>query len=103
MRAIKDFKAKYPDIYRVIFEEGKKAGVADRIKQGEAAAIIKDQAKDNRRQAEATAQQAAFDKLPIDDKAKITWDANASLRAEFRKFDIYLAYVKGVADGRVKI
>lgn len=103
MKDIKDFKAKYPDIYRVIFEEGRKAGVADGIKQGKAASIIKEKAEAKHRQADATAQQAAFDKLPIDDKAKITWDANASLRAEFRKFDTYLAYVKGVADGRVKI
>jgi uncharacterized membrane protein (UPF0182 family) len=103
MKAIKDFKAKYPDIYRVIFEEGKKAGLADGIKQGEAAVIIKEKAGATAQQAKATAQQAAFDKLPIEDKAKITWDANASLRAEFRLFDTYLAYVRGVADGRIKI
>lgn len=103
MQNIEDFKAKYPDIYRVIFEEGKKAGLADGRRQGEAAAIIKDKAEENRRQAEATAQQVAFDKLSIEDKAKLTWDANASLRAEFRRFDTYLAYVEGVADGRIKI
>ena len=103
MKNIENFKAKYPDIYRVIFEEGKKAGVVDGVKQGEAAAIIKKKAEVNRRQAEATAQQAAFDKLSIKDKAKLAWNANASLRAEFRLFDTYLAYVKGVADGRIKI
>ncbi|MDI6688666.1 MAG: hypothetical protein QME06_10660 [Desulfobacterales bacterium] len=103
MKDLNDFKVKYPDIYRVIFEEGKKAGVADGRKQGEATAVVKEQTEAKRRQAVAKTEAAAFDRLSINDKAKIIFDTNASLQAEFRSFDTYLAYVKGVAAGRVKI
>lgn len=103
MKDLNDFKAKYPDIYAAIFKEGQKAGLAEGIKQSEAALVIKKQTEVKRRQEEARVEAAAFDKLSIEDKAQLAWDSNTSLQKEFRKFDTYLSYIKGVADGRVKI
>ena len=41
--------------------------------------------------------------LPIEERAKATWDADEKIRAEFGQFDTYLAYAKAQANGTVKI
>lgn len=47
---------------------------------------------------------AKDENLPIEDKAKIDWDKDPDLRAEFsNRFDAYLAYVKADAAGQIKI
>lgn len=41
--------------------------------------------------------------LPIEERAKATWDADEKIRAEFGQFDTYLAYAKAHAAGTVKV
>lgn len=41
--------------------------------------------------------------LPIEERAKATWDADEKIRAEFGQFDTYLAYAKAQANGTVKV
>lgn len=41
--------------------------------------------------------------LPIEERAKATWDADEKIRAEFGQFDTYLAYAKADAAGTVKV
>ena len=41
--------------------------------------------------------------LPIEERAKATWDADEKIRAEFGQFDTYLAYAKAQASGTVKV
>jgi len=47
---------------------------------------------------------AGDENLPVEEKAKKKWDADAELRKEFlNDFNTYLAYAKADDDGRVKI
>lgn len=47
---------------------------------------------------------AAEDKtLPIEERAKAKWDASAETRAEFVKFENYLAFAKAHEAGAVKV
>lgn len=41
--------------------------------------------------------------LPLEERAKATWEADANLRKEFGKFDTYFAYAKAHDSGSVKI
>jgi signal peptide peptidase SppA len=45
---------------------------------------------------------AAEDNMPLEDRCKLTWDSNASIRGEFRTLDAFVAYEKAVSGGRVK-
>lgn len=40
---------------------------------------------------------------PIDERAKATWNSSADIRAEFGKFETFLAYATAYAAGSVKI
>lgn len=46
---------------------------------------------------------ASDSSLPIEERAKATWDADEKIRAEFGQFDTYLAYAKAQAAGTVKV
>ena len=47
---------------------------------------------------------AGIEDLPLDQKAKITWDKSPELRDEFKdNYDSYLAFLKNDKAGRIKI
>jgi len=52
-------------------------------------------------EAEAQAKTKADAGKPIDERAKATWDADATVRAEFKEFSTYLSYLK-VAESNAK-
>jgi len=49
------------------------------------------------------AQPAVDPSLPIEERAKAKWDADAKLRAEFMGFDNYLAFAKAEESGKVRV
>ena len=165
---IEELKAKHPDLYKSIFEDGKttghgeghKAGLEEGLEQGrkegadqemariksvkdqmipghealvetlmfdgattgEQAAVkilavekqIKDKKLDNFKEdgedidvtaatspeIETTAE-GEDAKLPLEDRAKATWDKDPKIREEFRNFDVYLAFRKNEKNARV--
>jgi len=47
---------------------------------------------------------ASIENLPLEDKAKITWDKSPEMREEFREnYNSYLAFLKNDKAGRIKI
>lgn len=67
------------------------------LKQTPAATVEPDAA------AQAAADAAAEESLPIDERCKARWDRDASIRKEFTSFEGYLGFEKAQARGGVKI
>jgi len=59
---LKEFKEKYPDLYKLIFEEGQKAGKAEGLAEGEAAGIEEGKA-EAQEEALATGAQAERERI----------------------------------------
>lgn len=45
---------------------------------------------------------AAEDSMPLEDRAKAKWEKDATVRAEFGKFETFMAWFKADSEGRVK-
>lgn len=85
MKNLKEFEAKYPDLYRAIYQEGVRDTAAS--------------------QAASEAKQAAeTDKsFTFDERIKAEWDKNSELRDEFgNNYNWFSAYCKGEAEGKIK-
>lgn len=52
---------------------------------------------------EGAAAAAVDASLPLEERAKATWEKDAALRAEFGQFETYLAFAKANAAGTVKL
>lgn len=74
--------------------EGAKAQMLDHLAEKSPVNSIKNQAPDN---------SASLEKLPIEERAKAEWKADAKLHAEFSDEAAYVAYRKAVSEGRAKI
>lgn len=53
--------------------------------------------------ADPAAQAGEDTTLPLAERAKAKWDADANLRSEFTSFDAYLGYARAAASGKIRV
>ena len=102
-QTLSEFKEKFPDLYGATYQQGEKAGKAAALQMGSDLKNLCSQP-ENTLEKTTASRTGETSEQAVEAQAKIDWDADPALRAEFRSnFAGFVAYCKADAAGLVRI